>query len=411
MEATFVILFSIASLVAIVARRARLPYTVALVAVGLGVGVFRLVEAPHLTKELLFAVFLPGLVFEAAYNIHARELRAMWRTIVTLAFPGVIVAIGFTCVLVTVAFRMFGIEPDFTWRYALVFAALVAATDPIAVVSLFRDMGVPARLTTLIEAESLFNDGTSIVVLSLVLAYVSGATTSAAGLSLQFLTVIGGGVVVGLCFGIGLARLSKQLDDAMIEITLTTIAAYGSFVTAEHLHLSGVIATVSAGLVLGTYGREVAMSEITRQSVDVFWAYTAFALNSVVFLLIGLEVHPRGLLVVAVPVIVAFVAVVVSRLGVVFAATAAFRRTTERVPPSWAAALTWGGLRGGLSMVLALALPADMPFRALLVDMTFGVVVLSLLLQGLSMRAVVARLGVRGVAPEAASPKVMGETP
>ena len=394
MDLTFVILFAIASLVAILARRARVPYTVALVVVGLLIGALHVVEAPRLTKELLFTIFLPGLVFEAAYNTHASELRATWRTIATLAIPGVVIAIGLTAALVVMMTSLFGLGlTGFTWRDALVFAALVAATDPIAVVSLFREMGVPARLTTMIEAESLFNDGTSIVVLSLVLAYVAGSTTSNPALAGRFAFVIGGGAAIGLLIGVGLARLTKELDDPMVEITLTTIAAYGSFVAAERLHLSGVIATVTAGLVLGTYGREVAMSEATRISVDVFWEYVAFALNSVVFLLIGFEVQLSNLVVVAVPIAVAFTALVVARLAIVSAVTAGFRRTSEGVSPAWAMILTWGGLRGALSMVLALALPLDFPRRELLIDLTVGVVLLSLLLQGLTMKAVVRRLG------------------
>ncbi|MEO8620784.1 MAG: sodium:proton antiporter [bacterium] len=392
MEATFVILFAIASLVAIMARRAQVPYTVALVVVGLLVGALHIVEAPRLTRELLFAVFLPGLVFEAAYNIHASELRATWRTIATLAIPGVVIAIALTCAIATAAFALVSPALAFTWRDALVFAALVAATDPIAVVSLFREMGVPPRLTTMIEAESLFNDGTSIVVLSLVLAYVTGTTASIAGLTAQFLLVIGGGAVVGLVIGAGLARLTKELNEPMVEITLTTIGAYGSFVAAERLHLSGVIATVSAGLVLGTYGREFAMSVATRVSVDSFWEYVAFALNSVVFLLIGFEVQPSSLLVVALPIMVAFLALMLSRLAVVFATTGIMRGTSERVSVAWSLIMTWGGLRGALSMVLALALPDEFPRRTLLIDLTVGVVLVSLLLQGLTMKSFVRRV-------------------
>ncbi len=392
MESTFVILFSIASLVAIAVRRTRVPYTVALVVVGLIVSALHVVEAPHLTKELLFALFLPGLVFEAAYNIHISELRASWKTIGTLAVPGVIAAIALTGAIITGVFHVLHLAPDLSWRYTMVFAALVAATDPIAVVSLFRRLGVPARLTTMIEAESLFNDGTSIVVLSLVLAYVTGTSSSIAALSLQFLAVIGGGALVGMGFGFAIARITRHLDDPMIEIALTTIAAYGSFVFAEHFHLSGVIATVSAGLLLGTYGREIAMSSETRTSVDAFWEYVAFALNSIVFLLIGFEVNPSDLLATALPIVVAFICVVLSRLAVVFTVRAAYSSTRERISHGWAAVLTWGGLRGALSMVLALALPLDFPNRTLLIDMTFGVVLISLLLQGLTMQSVVARL-------------------
>jgi CPA1 family monovalent cation:H+ antiporter len=392
MEMTFVILFSIASLVGILVRRTGVPYTIALVLVGLGVGALHVVEPPHLTKELLFALFLPGLVFEAAYNIHVTELRASWRTILTLAVPGVVLAIALTAAIMLGVLRALGVAADLDARFALVFAALVAATDPIAVVSLFRRLGVPARLTTLVEAESLFNDGTSIVVLSLVLAFVGGASTSIAALSGQFALVIGGGAVVGIAFGYGVAFVTRRLDDPMIEITLTTVAAYGSFVVAEKVHLSGVIATVSAGLVLGTYGREVAMSRNTRAAVDSFWEYIAFALNSIVFLLIGFAVNPGALVASAVAIIIGFASVTVARCGVILGTRALFSRTTERFSAAWSAIVWWGGLRGALSMVLALSLPADFPRRELLIDMTFGVVLISIVLQGLTMQPLVARL-------------------
>jgi CPA1 family monovalent cation:H+ antiporter len=393
MESTFIILFSIASLVAFAIRRTAIPYTVALVVVGLAAGQLGIVSPPQLTKELLFALFLPGLVFEAAYNIHVTELRSSWRTIVSLAVPGVIISIALVAVVMLGAFRIIDPGGTLDWRTCAVFAALVAATDPIAVVALFRQLGVPDRLTTLVEAESLFNDGTSIVVLSLVLAFVTGASSSVVGLSLEFVLVIGGGAIIGGALAFGIARLAKHLDQPMLEIQLTTIAAYGSFVIAERLHLSGVIATVMAGLVLGTYGREVTMSESTRQSVDTFWQYIAFALNSIVFLLIGFSVRPAMLIASAAAIAVAFVAVVVSRAGLVFAVMTAASRTRERFGRDWAAVVSWGGLRGALSMVLALALPVDFPNRQMLVDLTFGVVVLSIVVQGTTMNWLIRRLG------------------
>ena len=396
MESTFIILFSIATLVAFLVRRTPIPYTVGLVVVGLVAGQLQLVSPPELTKDLLFALFLPGLVFEAAYNIHVTELRSSWRTIATLAVPGVIVSIALVAVAMLAGFRLIHSIQPLDWRTAVVFAALVAATDPIAVVALFRQLGVPDRLTTLVEAESLFNDGTSIVVLSLVLAFVAGTSASVAALSLQFLFVIGGGAVIGLVVAFGIARIARRLDDPMLEIQLTTIAAYGSFVVAERFHLSGVIATVAAGLVLGTYGREISMAPTTRLAVDTFWQYVAFALNSIVFLLIGFSVSPVGLVASAGAVVAAFVAMVVARGGVVFATMAAAARTTERFSASWGTVITWGGLRGALSMVLALALPSDFPNRALLVDLTFGVVILSIIVQGTTMQWLIRWLGLSG---------------
>jgi CPA1 family monovalent cation:H+ antiporter len=391
-EHTFIALFSIATVVAIAVSRTRVPYTVALVVVGLLVGSLNIVDPPKLTKELLFALFLPGLIFEAAYNIHLRELRESWRMVTALAGPGVIAAIGITGLLTAWVLRGSGLQPDFTWQLGLVFAALVSATDPIAVVSLFRKLGVPPRLTTLVEAESLFNDGTSIVALTLILAFVGGEATSVGGLAFRFALVVCGGAAIGGVIAYLIVRVTERVNDPMIEITLTTIAAYGSFVLAEDLHLSGVIATVVAGLMLGAATREKAFSSETRVTADAFWQYIAFALNSIVFLLIGFEVHPGALVASAGIIAIAFIIVVLARLGVVVAVAAVLRRSSERVPGSWIVLVTWGGLRGALAMVLALALPADFPQRALLIDMTFGVVIVSLLVQGLTIPSLTDRL-------------------
>ncbi|MEO7101712.1 MAG: cation:proton antiporter [Gemmatimonadaceae bacterium] len=392
-EGSFIILFAIATGVAMMVRTLRVPYTVALVLVGLSLGWLQLVEVPHLTKDLLFAVFLPGLLFQAAFNLDAREFGRNWLGISSLAVPGVIVGIALTGVIATSVIQGLGLDSAFSWQYGLVFGALVAATDPIAVVSLFRDLNAPARLRVMVEGESLLNDGTSIVVLSLILAYVGGVATSPGALSVRFITIVGGGVIVGGAIGFGASRVIARVDDAMIEITLTTIAAYGSFVLGEQLHYSGVIATVTAGMICGNYGRRIGMSPSTQLAVVSFWEYIAFALNSVIFLLIGFEVSPLALLASWAVIAIAFIAVVAGRTGVILGMTVLLRRTRERIPLAWGAALTWGGLRGALSMVLALALPFDFPERRLLITMTFGVAIVSILVQGVSMPYVLRRLG------------------
>ncbi|MGH7649513.1 MAG: cation:proton antiporter [Gemmatimonadaceae bacterium] len=398
-EHTFIVLFSIATAVAIAVSRTRVPYTVALVVVGLAVGSLHFIEPPRLTKELLFSIFLPGLIFEAAYNIHAPELRRNWRAVSVLAGPGVIASILIAGFAAAWVFRLTGLVPDFSWRDGLVFAALVSATDPVAVVSLFRKLGLDARLTTLVEAESLFNDGTSIVALTLILAFVSGPSTTLIALVGRFVLVVCGGAAVGAAVAYVIVRVTRRIDDPMIEITLTTIAAYGSFVFAEDLHMSGVIATVAAGLVLGTAARESAFRPQTRAAADAFWQYIAFALNSIVFLLIGFEVRPMALARTARIVGVAFAVVLLARAIVVYGTAALLRHTSERLSSAWSALIAWGGLRGALAMVLALALPADFPRRALLIDMTFGVVIASLLIQGLTIPFVAMRLpGVRPLA-------------
>ncbi len=385
MEHTFIILFALSTIVAIAVARTRVPYTVALVVVGLVVGSFHVLDPPRLTKELLFSLFLPGLIFEAAYNLNPRELRRSWRTVTALAGPGIIACIFVTGLATAWALRVTGLAPEFSWKDGLVFGAVVSATDPIAVVSLFRKLGIEPRLTTLVEAESLFNDGTSIVALTLILGFVDGASSSIAALTARFVLVACGGAAIGAAIGYAIQRLTRHVNEPMVEITLTTIAAYGSFVVAEDLHVSGVIATVAAGLMLGPPTRQTSFSERTRVASDAFWQYVAFALNSIVFLLIGFEVRADALIGSAGPIAVGFLCVVLGRVFVVFGVTGLLRRTTERVSAAWSALIAWGGLRGALAMVLALALPADVTQRALLIDMTFGVVIASLLIQGLTI--------------------------
>ncbi len=397
LAATSIVLFSLATGVAIAARHLRIPYTVALVVVGLTLGALHLVDAPHLTRELLFAVFLPGLLFDAAFQLDAKAFWHNRMTIGALAFPGVLVGIVLTGMIATAVITGTGLDEGFTWRYGLLFGALIAATDPIAVVGLFRHLNAPARLRLLVEGESLINDGTSIVALTLILAYLGGVATSPGVLLVRFVTIVGGGAIVGAAIGFGASRVIARIDDAMIEITLTTIAAYGSFVLGEQLHYSGVIATVTAGMICGSYGRRIGMSPSTQLAVQTFWDYLAFALNSVIFLLIGFEVSPSALLASWAVITVAFLAVLTGRAGVILGVTLLLRRSREQMPLTWGVALTWGGLRGALSMVLALALPLDFPGRSLLVTMTFGVVVASILVQGLTMPVVLRRLGIVNV--------------
>lgn len=392
--AVFVILFSIATAVAIAVRRLRIPYTVALVLVGLLLGALHLIEPPHLTKDLLFSLFLPGLLFEAAFNLDAGEFRRNAIAISSLAVPGVVAAIGLTALIITPVLGALSLDRGFTWEYGLLFGALIAATDPIAVVGLFKRLDAPRRLTTLVDGESLLNDGTSIVLLTLILGIIAGAEASAASLIVRFILIVGGGALVGAAIGMAASQITRRIDEPMIEITLTTIAAYGSFVVGEQLGYSGVIATVVAGMICGNYGRRVGMSPSTRLAVETFWEYLAFALNSLVFLLMGFEVRAEMLARYWAQIAVAYVAMLGARVGVILAVTLLLRRTRERVPLAWSAILTWGGLRGALSMVLALALPTTMAHRDLLVTMTFGVVLASILIQGVTMPSLLERLGI-----------------
>ncbi|MEJ2144076.1 MAG: Na+/H+ antiporter [Acidobacteriota bacterium] len=393
-ETVLILLFIVASAVAIGVRRLQMPYTVALVLAGLLLGFTHAINVPHLTKEILFSIFLPGLLFEAAFHI---EFTQFWRnktTIVSLAVPGLAAAIALTVLILTPATEALHFAAGFNWRHALVFGALISATDPIAVVGIFKSLGVPKRLGVLLDGESLLNDGTAVVFFTLSLSLVAGAAVHVGGLALDFVSIVGFGGLIGTAIGLAVSQVIRNVDDPMIETTLTTIAAYGSFVAAEHFQFSGVIATVCAGMLCGNYATRVGMSPSTRVAVETFGEYVAFALNSIVFLLIGFEVHLQTLFASWKVILLAYLAVIVGRGLVIFAAHVLFRSSRERIPLSWSVVLTWGGLRGGLPMVLVLSLAPDFPYRDLLVTMTFGVVLLSILAQGLTMSPLLRRLGI-----------------
>jgi monovalent cation:H+ antiporter, CPA1 family len=389
-----VILYCIATAVAIAVRRLRMPYTVALVIVGLALGSLRLITPPHLTQELLFTFFLPGLLFEAAFHLDLSAFRRVWRSAVTLAVPGVVVGVAITAFTMLAVARVFDLGSAVDLNVGLVFGALVAATDPVAVTALFRELEAPASLATLVESESLINDGTGVVFLTLVTAYVTGARTSPLSATLQFGLVAGGGIVLGVALGWLISKVIRRLDEPVIEIGLTVIAAYGSFVLAEQFRVSGVLATVFAGMMCGRHGRDLGMSAQSRAAVQSFWEYVAFALNSIVFLLIGFEFDARRYSEVWPELLIAFGAMLFARTVVVLGLMAAKPLLREHLPTAWTPVIVWGGLRGALSMVLALALPESLPNRELLVSLTVGVVLCSIIVQGLTMPAIVRRLGI-----------------
>ena len=396
LETRFILLFVVATAVAIAVRRLYVPYTVALVVAGLLLGALHLFPTPHLTRELLYSVFLPGLLFEAAFHLQFDEFWRNRLTIGALAVPGVIASTALVAVLLVPVAHASTRLPGFSWQQALVFGALISATDPIAVVSLFRTMGAPHRLTTLLDSESLLNDGTSIVFFTLALSLVSGTVVRPDAIAAEFIAIVGIGGLIGAVFGVLASVVMRRMDDPMLEIALTTVAAYGSFVCANTLGYSGVIATVTAGMLCGNMGCKGAVSATTRITAKTFWEYIAFALNSIVFLLIGFSIRLPVLLRYWLPILLAFLVVTASRALVVSAGCALLRHTRERFPWRWTVVLTWGGLRGALPMVLALSLPETFPYRELIVSMTFGVAVLSILIQGTTTSAVLRHLGLGG---------------
>lgn len=392
-ETLIIELLLIVSLVAIVVRRLKVPYTVALVIVGLLITFQQSVEI-NLTPELILALFVPPLVFEAAFHIDFNRLRENLTPILVLAVPGVLLTTFIVGGIVAV-----GVGVPLTT--ALVFGALISATDPVAVVALFRTLGAPRKLAVLVEGESLFNDGTAIVVFGLMLSASAAAAINGEGQALSgfdlgralvdFVVVSVGGVAVGGLLGWLIARLIARLDDYLIETTLTTVLAFGAYLIAERLHFSGVLAVVAAGLINGNLGPR-GMSPTTRIVLFNFWEYLAFVANSLVFLLIGLQVNVPQIVTHVQPIGVAVVAVLVSRAVVVYGLTWLVNRRTRSVSTVYQHVQFWGGLRGAISLALALSLPASLLDRDLLKIMAFGVVLFTLVGQGTTMQFLLRKL-------------------
>ena len=380
-------LLSLATIVGIVARRLRLPYTIGLVFMGLALALRGQFEI-DITPNLILGLLVPPLIFEAAFHLNLPELRRNLAPILAFAILGVVI----TTVLVGgIVARGTGMPLSL----ALVFGALVSATDPVSVVALFRSLGIPKRLQVLLEGESLLNDGTAIVVFNLVVASALVATQSpitsgsAALFSniIVFIGVSGGGLAVGLALGMVLSRIIERVDDYLIETTLTSVLAYGAYLIAEALGVSGVLAVVAAGLVNGNIGPK-GMSPTTRIVVFNFWEYAAFLSNSFVFLLIGLRIDLRLLLANWQLILWAIGGVLAARAVTVYGLA-----WIGKIEIRWQHILFWGGLRGAISLALALSLPLGLGgARDQLQAMAFGVVLFTLLVQGFSMGPLMRRL-------------------
>jgi len=381
-EEIIIALLFVAVLVGILAHRLRLPYTVGLVLMGLalGVGVQREINVP---PNLILALLLPPLVFEAAFHLNLDDLRRDLAPILILALPGVLLTMLMVGGIVSWGTGM-------SLSIALVFGALVAATDPVSVVTLLRTMGVPKRLQVLLEGESLFNDGTAIVLFNLAIAMaLKGGASFNLPLSLiNFAFVAGGGVVVGLLLGALISQVISRIDDYLIETTLTSVLAYGAYLIAEALGVSGVLAVVAAGLINGNIGPR-GMSPTTRIVVFNFWEYAAFLANSFIFLLIGLQIHLPVLFQYWQHSLWAILAILLARAFGVYGLS----RFVSDIPLKWQHVLYWGGLRGAIALALALSLPESLlqgsePIQV----MAFSVVLFTLLVQGLTMKPLAKRL-------------------
>ena len=389
---TFLILLLIVFVVAVLVQRIRLPYTVALVAVGFLALRPSFLHA-YLTPDLTLLVFLPVLLFEGAYNVPAAPLWRNLLPITLLAVPGVLIGTAVTGGIVHATLGL-------SWGVALLFGALISSTDPIAVVSLFRELGAPRRLALLVEGESLFNDGTAITLFQIILVVILTGELSIVGGIARFIITVAGALAVGGVVGYGGSRLLRTIDSAQIQITLTVVAAYGAYLLAETFGFSGAVAVVITALFFGNYGSASGLSPRSVHALGATWEFLGFVANSLIFLLIGIALDPLTIAGHWWVIGLAFVAALAGRAVVVYLLMPLLRGA-RKLPGTYLPALVWGGLRGAVSLALVLSIPLTLPNgqafpdRDLLQVIAFGVVGASLLLQGLTMPPLLLRLGLQ----------------
>ncbi len=388
------VLLIVASIIAMVSRRLGLPYSVGLVAAGLLISFVPNRPELPLSRDLIFNILLPPLIFDAALQLNWKPFRQQLPLTLTLAFVGVIVASAF------VAAGMHWLV-GWSWIGAALFAVLIAATDPVSVIAAFKEMNAEKRLAMIVESESLMNDGVAAVAFAVLAGLATGGSATVGSIVPEFLWTVFGGIAIGAAITGGVLLIAGRTEDRLVEITLTTIAAYASFLVAEHFGASGILATLTAGLMVGNVGWMGAISDAGRPHVISFWEYAAFLANSFVFMLIGIHEASMPLSVIGwLTAGAAIVLVLVGRLITVYPIAAAFQPTSLRTPLEYQHILFWGGLRGALALALALTVPNSVPEKVAIIVTAFVVVAFSIFVQGLTMPWLVKKLGVTRKAPK-----------
>lgn len=390
------ILIMMAAGITAIAKKFKQPYPIALVIVGAIIGLINIpvldplkvfITEGEVFNFVIITLFLPALLGEAALKLPFSHLKENKQPILALAFGATLLSfliIGFSAIWLL----------NFSIPTAFVFAALMSATDPVSVLSIFKSLGVNKRLAIVIEGESLFNDGLSVVLFKIsafhLLTYLELGLVGAGHGLWEFIKVISLGIIVGGALGYGFSKLTSYYDDYPLEIIFSIILFYGSFLLAEAVHASGVIAVVVAAIIFGNYGAKVGMSPTTKLNINNFWEVTALLANSIVFLMVGLEITRINLADKWGMIFLAILMVLVARSIAVYASLL----FTKNFPSSWKHVVNWGGLKGSLSIALVLSLPRDFTGRQEILIVAFSIVLFSLVFQGLSVKPFLSFLGV-----------------
>ncbi|MEK7452669.1 MAG: sodium:proton antiporter [Patescibacteria group bacterium] len=405
------ILLFLSSVISVYLKNIKMPYTVVLVVVGIllsilakNVEAFSFLNILELTPELIFYIFLPVLIFESSYNIKFSEFKENIVTISVLSVVALLISTLIVGVLFYFGLKVIGIEIPFI--VTLLFGALISATDPVATLALFKEMRIPKRLYLVFEGESLFNDGTAVVVFQIILASLFLGSFSAMSVisgTWDFVYVVFVACIFGAFMGYLFSFLIGKVRSLFaVEMTLTLVLAHTTFIIAERFFgASGIIATVFAGLIVGGYGRSK-ISPPVREIMEKFWCYGAFVVNSLIFLLIGLSIDKVNFLEVVVASIIGIVVVLIARTASVFVSFPFIHKFSneDRTPFSWQLVLSWGGLRGALALAIALLLPEDFIYKDFILTITLSIILFTLIIQATTIKKLIQKLGIDKLSDE-----------
>jgi monovalent cation/hydrogen antiporter len=384
-----------------VSRMIGIPYPIVLVVGGLAMGFIPGLPEVELEPELVLVIFLPPLLYSEAFFANLHDLRRDLRAI-SLAAIGLVLA-----TMCTVAVVAHALVDEMSWGVAFTLGAIVAPTDPVAAAQVARRMSVPRRVISVIEGESLLNDGTALVAYKVAVAAAVAGTFSLLDASVEFVLGAAGGIAIGLAAGWLISEIRRRIDDVPVEITISLLSGYAAYVPAEAIDASGVLAAVTVGIVLGWRAPRISTASMRLTGYAV-WEILVFLLNALLFVLIGLQLplildglagEPASTLILQAAAV--SLTVIVTRLAwshiVTFIIRALDRREAQRARrASWRirTIISWAGMRGSVSLAAALALASDFPQRDIVLFLTFSVIFVTLVLQGLTLPALIRRLGV-----------------
>ncbi|MBU0757361.1 MAG: Na+/H+ antiporter [Nanoarchaeota archaeon] len=384
------ILFMLAIAVTVIIRYIRLPYTIALVLTGLVVGTLGF-DSISLSKEIILFLFLPPLLFEAALHINVKELFDNFKPVLLLSVIGITAQVFLVAMLINIFTRI-------PFIYCLLFGSIIMPTDPVSVIAMLKEMGVSKRLSLILEGESLFDDGTAIVLYTIILSIIENNHFSFALTTFNFFKSYAGGIIIGISIGYLTVRLLQKIlaDDSIVVVILTIIVAYLTFIICESLHFSGVIGVVVAGLFIGHNGVKHAMSPSSKIALTTFWGIVSFIVNSMIFIMIGLKVPFRDIIKEYKIIFLAIAAVLFVRSLIVYLVSGLLNHFGEKIPAKWQHVMNFGGIRGSIPIALLLGLHLT-NYMPELTAMVYGVALFSVIVQGSCLFPLIKSMKLSGI--------------